>query len=66
ESTVPQHYTKNRRTSQKHVHYIKPRSSRIGTCSAGGEKWHREVAASYNLHLRVLGGDGNMLQAVQS
>jgi len=31
---------------------------RHGVCSKGGETWHRDVAACYNLLLRALGGDG--------
>jgi len=31
---------------------------RHGTCSKGGETWHRDVVACYNLLLRALGGDG--------
>jgi len=31
---------------------------RRGTCSKGGETWHRNVVACYNLLLRALGGDG--------
>ena len=31
--------------------------NRHGVCSKGGETWHRDVAACYNL-LRALGGDG--------
>jgi len=31
---------------------------RRGTCSKGGETWHRDVVACYNLLLRALGGDG--------
>jgi len=31
---------------------------RHGTCSKGGETWHRDAVACYNLLLRVLGGDG--------
>jgi len=31
---------------------------RHGVCSKGGEMWHRDVAACYNLLLRALGGDG--------
>jgi IS605 OrfB family transposase len=31
---------------------------RHGTCSRGGETWHRDVVACYNLLLRALGGDG--------
>ena len=32
--------------------------NRHGVCSKGGETWHRDVAACYNLLLRALGGDG--------
>ncbi|GAB6943238.1 IS200/IS605 family accessory protein TnpB-related protein [Vulcanisaeta sp. JCM 14467] len=32
-------------------------SSRIGKCSAGGELWHRDVAAVWNLLLRAHQGD---------
>ncbi|MEM1710626.1 MAG: transposase [Sulfolobales archaeon] len=36
-------------------------SSRIGTCSTGGEKWHRDVVACFNLLLiKALGGDGSI------
>jgi len=31
---------------------------RHGVCSRGGETWHRDVVACYNLLLRVLGDDG--------
>jgi IS605 OrfB family transposase len=31
---------------------------RHGVCSRGGETWHRDVVACYNLLLRALGGDG--------
>jgi IS605 OrfB family transposase len=31
---------------------------RHGACSKGGETWHRDVVACYNLLLRALGGDG--------
>jgi IS605 OrfB family transposase len=31
---------------------------RRGVCSRGGETWHRDVVACYNLLLRALGGDG--------
>jgi len=33
--------------------------SRIGVCSNGGERWHREVAGTWNLLLRVVRGDGS-------
>jgi putative transposase len=32
--------------------------SRVGRCSKGGESWHRDVVACYNLLLRVRLGDG--------
>jgi transposase len=32
--------------------------SRVGRCSKGGELWHRDVVACYNLLLRVRLGDG--------
>ncbi|NAZ31568.1 MAG: IS200/IS605 family element transposase accessory protein TnpB, partial [Acidilobus sp.] len=32
--------------------------NRRGVCSRGGETWHRDVVACYNLLLRALGGDG--------
>jgi transposase, IS605 OrfB family, central region len=32
--------------------------NRHGVCSRGGETWHRDVAACYNLLLRALGDDG--------
>ena len=31
---------------------------RHGTCSRGGETWHRDAVACYNLLLRALGGNG--------
>nr|MDO8062135.1 transposase [Candidatus Freyrarchaeum guaymaensis] len=33
--------------------------SRIGRCSKGGELWHRDVVACWNLLLRALRGDGS-------
>ena len=36
---------------------------RHGTCSMGGETWHRDAVACYNLLLRALGGDGALPQA---
>ena len=32
--------------------------NRHGVCSKGGETWHRDVVACYNILLRALGGDG--------
>jgi IS605 OrfB family transposase len=34
--------------------------SRIGICSRGGELWHRDVVACYNLLLRASLGDGSV------
>ena len=34
-------------------------SSRTGKCSRGGELWHRDVAACWNLLLKALRGDGS-------
>jgi len=39
--------------------------SRIGVCSVGGGKWHREVAGTLNLLLRVVGGDGSYALSLQ-
>ena len=33
--------------------------SRVGRCSVGGEPWHRDVAAVWNILRRALGGDGS-------
>ena len=33
--------------------------SRIGRCSVGGELWHRDVAATWNLLFKALRGDGS-------
>ncbi|OYT55717.1 MAG: transposase [Desulfurococcales archaeon ex4484_217_2] len=33
--------------------------SRIGKCSKGGELWHRDVVACWNLFLKALRGDGS-------
>ncbi|MEB3851193.1 MAG: transposase [Desulfurococcales archaeon] len=35
-------------------------SSRIGRCSGGGELWHRDVVACWNLYLKALRGDGSI------
>ena len=34
--------------------------SRIGKCSIGGELWHRDVVACWNLFFKALGGDGSI------
>ncbi len=33
--------------------------SRIGRCSKGGELWHRDVVACWNLFLKAYLGDGS-------
>jgi transposase len=33
--------------------------NRVGRCSKGGELWHRDVVACYNLLLRARLGDGS-------
>ncbi|HEU16224.1 MAG TPA: transposase [Nitrososphaeria archaeon] len=33
--------------------------SRVDKCSEGGEEWHRDVAATWNLLRRVPVGDGH-------
>ena len=38
-------------------------NSRMGKCGKGGELWHRDVVACWNLFLKALRGDGAMLQA---
>jgi len=38
---------------------IHSNSSRIGKCSKGGELWHRDVVAVWNLLLRARPGDGS-------
>ena len=41
------------------THIVYSNSSRIGRCSVGGELWHRDVVACWNLLFRALGGDGS-------
>jgi len=58
---VPVIYVDPRNTSKVcpiHGAEIVYGKDRHGTCSRGGETWHRDVAACYNLLLRALGGDG--------
>jgi transposase, IS605 OrfB family, central region len=58
---VPVIYVDPRNTSKVcpiHRAEIVYGKDRHGTCSRGGETWHRDVAACYNLLLRALGGDG--------
>jgi len=58
---VPVIYVDPRNTSRVcpiHGAEIVYGKDRHGTCSRGGETWHRDVVACYNLLLRALGGDG--------
>jgi len=63
ENGVPTIYNNPRGTSSEcPVHRARityDNGDRIGVCSLGGEKWHREVAGTWNLLLRVVGGDGS-------
>ncbi|MFP3319961.1 MAG: transposase [Acidilobus sp.] len=61
EHGVPVIYVNPRNTSKVcpiHGAEIVYGKDRHGTCSKGGETWHRDVVACYNLLLRALGGDG--------
>jgi IS605 OrfB family transposase len=58
---VPVVYVDSRNTSRVcpiHGAEIVYGRNRHGVCSKGGETWHRDVVACYNLLLRALGGDG--------
>jgi len=58
---VPVIYVDPRNTSRVcpiHGAEIVYGGNRHGICSKGGETWHRDVVACYNLLLRALGGDG--------
>jgi len=58
---VPVIYVDPRNTSRVcpiHGAEIVYGGNRHGVCSKGGETWHRDVVACYNLLLRALGGDG--------
>jgi len=61
EHGVPVIYVDPRNTSKVcpiHGAEIVYDRDRHGVCSRGGETWHRDVVACYNLLLRALGGDG--------
>jgi len=61
EHGVPVIYVNPKNTSRvcpMHGAKIVYGKDRHGTCSKGGETWHRDVVACYNLLLRALGGDG--------
>jgi len=60
---VPVIYVDPRNTSKTcpihNAPIIYSNSSRIGRCSKGGEPWHRDVAATWNLFFKALRGDGS-------
>jgi len=66
EHGVPIIYVSPRNTSRMcpihNAPIIYENGSRVGRCSKGGELWHREVVACYNLRVRALsrpGGEGS-------
>ena len=63
ERGVPVIYVDPRNTSRTcPIHnalVVYENGSRIGRCSIGGERWHRDVVACYNLLLRARLGDGS-------
>mgnify|MGYP001772872228 CR=1 FL=1 len=62
EHGVPVVYVDPRNTSRLcpiHNAPIEYDGSRVGRCSKGGEAWHRDVAAVWNLLLRAMRGDGS-------
>jgi IS605 OrfB family transposase len=63
EHGVPVVYVDPRNTSKMcPIHsalVIYKNGSRVGRCSKGGELWHRDVVACYNLLLRARLGDGS-------
>ena len=60
---VPVIYVNPRNTSKLCPIHVSPinydNSSRVGKCSRGGEIWHRDVVACWNLLLKALRGDGS-------
>ncbi len=63
EHGVPVIYINPKNTSKQcpiHRVEIRYNGSRIGVCSLGKEKWHRDVVACYNLLFKALGGDGSI------
>jgi IS605 OrfB family transposase len=63
EHGVPVVYVDPRNTSRTcpvhNTRIIYNNGSRVGRCSKGGESWHRDVVACYNLLLRARLGDGS-------
>ena len=60
---VPIIYEDPRNTSRQcpihNAEIVYENGSRVGVCSVGGEKWHRDVASVWNLFLRARPGDGS-------
>ena len=60
---VPVTYVNPKNTSKlcpvHNAPIIYSNGSRIGRCSKGGELWHRDVVACWNLLLKALRGDGS-------
>jgi IS605 OrfB family transposase len=60
---VPVIYVNPRNTSKicpiHNAKIIYSNGSRVGRCSEGGELWHRDIVACYNLLLRARLGDGS-------
>ncbi|MEM4970704.1 MAG: transposase [Sulfolobales archaeon] len=60
---VPIIYEDPRSTSRQcpihNAEIVYENGSRVGVCSVGGEKWHRDVASLWNLYLRARPGDGS-------
>ncbi|MCC6015589.1 MAG: transposase [Desulfurococcaceae archaeon] len=61
---VPVIYVNPRNTSKicpiHNAKIIYSNGSRVGRCSEGGELWHRDIVACYNLLLRAHLGDGSV------
>uniref|UniRef100_A0A7J3Y0M2 Transposase n=1 Tax=Thermogladius calderae TaxID=1200300 RepID=A0A7J3Y0M2_9CREN len=61
---VPVTYVNPRNTSRMcpvhNARIIYSNGSRVGKCSKGGELWHRDVVACYNLLLRACLGNGSV------
>ncbi len=65
---VPVIYVDPKNTSRLcpvHKAPIKYNGSRVGRCSIEGEKWHRDVAACYNLLLKIWGNGSNAPSPVE-
>ena len=68
EHGVPVIYVDPRNTSKEcpihHTKIIYKNGDRIGACSKGGELWHRDAVACYNLILRAHLGDALSLDGL--